>query len=109
MLDIIRWTALIGGAIILGLHIAVYKNADRLTFHPKSWRIFIAGNSIFTTYALIRLLSEQDGLTIYIVFTAMMITLAGIIILDHTYRLQKAKEAKNGNRRRAARPRSVKH
>lgn len=96
--DIIRWIAIIGGAVVLGLHLAVYRNAGRITYHPMPWRIFIAGNSILTAYALLSLYAERDGNTVYIVFAAMALTLLGIVALDHSYRTRKEREAKRVER-----------
>ena len=99
--EILRWLGMVGGAIVLGLHFAVYKNAPRITFHPRPWRIFIAGNTLLTFYAVARLLRETDGGTVYIVAIAMIVTLIGIILLDHSYHIRKAQEAANEQRRTA--------
>jgi hypothetical protein len=109
--EIIRWAALCGGAIVLGLHFAVYKNAERVTFHPKGWRIFIMGNALLTTYALGALLTEKEGTTLYIVFTAMLVTLLGAVVLDLDYRSRKRKDVRYEQRRiqREHRSRSANH
>lgn len=106
-IDLLRWIALVGGAIVLGLHFAVYKNAPRITYHPTAWRIFIAGNSLFTLYALTQLVTEKDEGTVYIITAAMIITLIGIILLEHTYHIR-MKEATNV-RSRTSRSRSTYH
>lgn len=92
MLDLIRWLAILGGSIVVGLHMAVYANAERLTFHPKAWRLFILGNSILTIYAMWMLVDEQNGSTLYVVATSMLVTLSGILSLEVAYRNKRRQE-----------------
>lgn len=92
MLDLIRWLAILGGSIVVGLHMAVYANAERLTFHPKAWRLFILGNSILTIYAMWMLVNEKNGSTLYVVATSMLVTLLGILSLEVAYRNKRRQE-----------------
>lgn len=90
--EYLRWLAIFGGAVVLGMHLAVYANADRLTFHPNAWRVFVGGNSVLTLYAMLSLIHEPDRATIIVVGLAMLMTIGGLIALDLAYRKKQQKE-----------------
>lgn len=100
-MELLRWIAVFGGAIVLGLHLAVWTNADKLTFHPTAWRLFIGGNSVLTMYTMLSLIKEPNRASVLSVAFAMFVTLCGLIWLDISYRQKLQKDRYVMGRRRA--------